>query len=189
MHPSSPQPSSLNSQPPPLTIRPINATDWPAVDRIQLAAFAPEVIEELTVFASFAALSPTTCLLAIADEEAIGYLLAHPWIPDDLPPLNTALDRLPERSTSLFIHDLALLPDRRGRGAARDLVHAAFAAGKSLGLAQASLLSVQGSESFWQRQGFLPRLDLERHIARTVRLFTTIDFLFMTRPNLGEVEG
>jgi GNAT superfamily N-acetyltransferase len=159
------------------------------VDRIQHAAFAPEVIEELSVFASFAALSPTTCLLAVADHEPIGYLLAHPWIPDDLPPLNTALDRIPEKSTSLFIHDLALLPAHRGQGAARALVHAVFTAGNSLGLASASLLSVQGSQAFWQRQGFLPRPDLERQITQTVRLFTTIDFLFMNRPHLREVES
>lgn len=189
MPPSSSQPSTLNSQPPPLTIRPIVAADWPTVNRIQHAAFAPEVIEELAVFASFVALSPATCLVAVTAHEPIGYLLAHPWIPDDLPPLNTALDRLPDKSTNLFIHDLALLPAHRGQGAARTLVHAALTAGRKLGLTSASLLSVQDSHSFWQRQGFSARPEFTPKFAQTVRLFTTIDFLFMTRPHLREVES
>lgn len=188
MHPSSPHPATLSSQLRPLSIRPIVAADWPAVDRIQQAAFAPEVIEELAVFASFVALSPATCLVAVTGHEPIGYLLAHPWLPDDLPPLNTALDRLPEKSTSLFIHDLALLPAHRGQGAAGALVQAVLTAGNSLGLTSASLLSVQDSHSFWQRQGFSARPELAPQIAQTVRLFTTIDFLFMTRPSLREVE-
>jgi len=187
MQPSSHQPSTLN-HPLRLTIRPIEPADWPVVDRIQRAAFDASVIEKLVVFESFAAFSPTTCLLATAGERALGYLLAHPWIPDDLPPLNTVLDRLPENAGSLFIHDLALNPDARGQRVGRALVKTAFAAGKKLRLTSASLLAVQASGTFWQHQGFLPRPDLTPHIEKTVRAFTAMEFLFMSRPDLTTTE-
>lgn len=168
----------------PPAIRPISPPDWPAVDHIQRAAFDAGVVEELAVFQSFAALSPSTCLLAEIDQEPVGYLLAHPWIPDDMPPLATALAVLPALATSLFIHDLALAPARRGRGTARALTEAGLRAGQTLGLSTASLLSVQGSQPFWEHMGFQPRPDLAPRITPIVRRFTTMAFVFMSRADL-----
>lgn len=165
-------------------IRPIASADWPAVDRIQRAAFDAAVVEELTVFQSFAALSPSTCLLAELGREPVGYLLAHPWMPDDMPPLATALTVLPESATSLFIHDLALAPTGRGQGTARALTETVLRTGQALGLTTASLLSVQDSQPFWERMGFQARPDLAARVAPIVRRFTSMEFVFMTRLDL-----
>lgn len=174
----------------PPAIRPIAPADWPAVDPIQRAAFDPSVIEDLHVFKSFASVSPSTCLLALCDDIPAGYLLAHPWIPDDLPAMNTAITAIPRGATSLFIHDLAILPARRGHGLARLLVQAALVAGKKLGLATASLIAVQGSQPFWERHGFQPRPGLTPKIEKTFRQFAAIEVLFMSRPSLEPaVEG
>lgn len=168
----------------PPSIRPIGPGDWPAVDRIQRACFDPSVIEPLAVFQSFSALSSTTCLIASSENRDIGYLLAHPWVSDDFPPLATAIEAVPAGAGTLFIHDLAVMPECRKLGAASALCSAGLAAGKLLGLTSASLLSVQGSQPFWERQGFVPRPEVNASIEATVRRFTQMAFMFMSRPHL-----
>ena len=53
-----------------------------------------------------------------------------------------------------YLHDLALLPKARGLGAAGDIVGIALAQATVAGFRTASLVAVNNSQPFWQRQGF-----------------------------------
>lgn len=160
-------------------IRPIRDADWPALDRIQRACFAPSAIEPQDVLQSISRHSPESCLLAETDRP-LAYVLAHPWTPDDLPPLQAVLPGLPQTATTLFFHDLAVTPEARGTGLAHRLVkELLFWAGRQ-GLCQGSLISVQDSRRFWERYGFEARPDLTERFQETVARFYQVDFVFMT---------
>jgi len=169
----------------PFTIRAIREGDWAAVDRIQREAFTAEALEDIETIKSLGQLSPETCLIAEREGEPVGYLIAHPWKADDLPPLNTCLREIPEGASTFFLHDLALSPKARGQGVAPGLVAEGLAGARRLGLQDASLLSIQNSRSFWERMGFVARPELSSHVRPVLEQFLHADFVFMSRPDLA----
>jgi len=170
---------------PPFTIRAIREGDWAAVDRIQREAFTAEAWEDIETIASLGQLSPETCLLAELEGVPVGYLIAHPWSADDLPPLNTFLRTIPEGATTFFLHDLALSPQARGQGVAPGLVAEGLARARQMGLRDASLLSIQNSRGFWEKMGFVARSELSAKVRPVLEQFLHTDFIFMSRPHLG----
>ncbi len=169
---------------PDVAVRLIEPSDWPEVDRIQRSAFLPEAVEDIETIKRLGELSPETCYLAVADEP-VGYIISHPWVADELPPLNTMLPEIPAGATTFFIHDLALHPSWRGRGVAQALLASAFERARALGLVDASLLSIQGSAGFWKRMGFVERPDLSDKVGPVLNQFLKTEFVFMTKPDLG----
>src|SRR4051794_10781367 len=97
-----------------MTWRPMSAADLAAVEQIAelIHQAYPEsdavVAERLTLF-------PEGCL--VLGEAPIGYLVSHPGLVGRPPPLNCLLGGLPERPDCLYLHDIALLPQARGRNA------------------------------------------------------------------------
>lgn len=165
------------------SIRPIRSEDWPELDRIQRAAFMADAVEDIATIQALWKLAPEICLVA-ESERLLGYLIAHPWLPDDLPPLNVFLPGLPQDATTLFIHDLALLPEARGRRIAQALLSEVLSLAQAQGLQNASLLSIQGSHPFWEKQGFRARPDLAGKVGPILNRFLVTDFVFMSRSDL-----
>lgn len=115
----------------------------------------PGYFEALEVFAERLSLHPAGCLALVdARDEVIGYVLSHPWHYGSPPALNSLLDALPESPDTFYIHDLALLPAARGTGAAATVVARLRDHAMSCGCSHLSLVAVNASLSFWQRQGF-----------------------------------
>ncbi len=94
-------------------------------------------------------------LLEIGDRPA-GYVLSHPWLFAEPPPLDTLLGALPARPDTYYIHDLAILPLARRIGAASQIVAALEKHARAKRLATMSLVAVSGSGGFWTRHGFAP---------------------------------
>lgn len=162
-----------------LTIRPLAPGDWTEIDRIQRECFSETVIEPRSVLESIAALSPGTCLVAV-DEHILGYVLAYPWTPDELPPIQTGLKRLPPEARALFIHDMAVSRSGRGRRIARRLVEHLLATAAAAGLRSGSLIAVQDSQDFWRRFGFSERAELTARFHEPVSAHYRVPFAFMT---------
>ncbi len=120
------------------------------------AAVHPGFPERLVVFAERLALSPGGCLIAEADGRAAGYAIAHPWRHRAPPPLDSLLGALPTDADTFYIHDIALMPVLRGTGAGSAIAAILLDRARAVGLPRASLVAVNGSAPFWQRQGFLP---------------------------------
>lgn len=118
-------------------------------DRIHLAH-----PEDMLVFSERLRLYPAGCLVAVENDRIAGYALSHPWRLGEPPPLNTPLRRIPADATTFYIHDVALLPEGRGKGHAGAIVeHLAEHAGAA-GFDNLSLVAVNGSRDFWQGCGF-----------------------------------
>ena len=85
--------------------------------------------------------------------ELDAYLIAMPIRWPHLPALDS--EPTPERDAdTLYVHDMALHPRARGAGLAARLMDSVLQAARQQGLRQAALIAIQGSEGFWQTQGF-----------------------------------
>ncbi|MGA0596565.1 GNAT family N-acetyltransferase [Enterovirga sp. CN4-39] len=114
----------------------------------------PDYPEDFSVFAERLALFPQGCFALCDAGRLIGYALSHPWLFGEPPRLNSLLGELPERPTTLHVHDVALLPEARGSGAGSAIVARIAACAASAGLPNLSLVAVDGALSFWERHGF-----------------------------------
>jgi GNAT superfamily N-acetyltransferase len=132
----------------------MTAGDLDAVDAIALRLH-PSYPEDREVFAERLRLHPDGCgVLAGQGDEIAGYVISHPWHLGKPPALNVVLGRLPSPATTYYIHDLALLPEARGTGAAGRIVARLRLHARELGLPALTLVAVNGSAPFWQTQGF-----------------------------------
>ena len=93
--------------------------------------------------------------VAASSGELDAYLIAMPIRWPQLPALDS--EPAPERDAdTLYVHDMALHPRARGTGLAARLMRGVLQAAQQQGLRQAALIAIQGSQGFWQAQGFAP---------------------------------
>jgi ribosomal protein S18 acetylase RimI-like enzyme len=133
--------------------RPMTITDLPQVGALA-AVIHPDFPEDRAVFAERLRLYPAGCHVLAQGEELAAYVVSHPWIDRRPPALNDLLGALPARPSTYYIHDLALAPTARGSGAGGKIVAQLVTLARSEALRTMSLVAVNGSERFWQRQGF-----------------------------------
>ena len=108
------------------SIRRLHADDLEAILQIQAAAY-PELAESPAAIADRLLQAPEWCW----GVEHGGKLCA-------------------------YIHDLALASTARGSGVATRLIGAVLQRARHARFTEAQLIAVQGSQTFWQRQGFQP---------------------------------
>jgi ribosomal protein S18 acetylase RimI-like enzyme len=127
------------------------AADLPAVnalaDRVHGAAF----FEPPEIFAERLKLFPDGCF--VAGDPVGGYAVAHPWA-GPAPALGSLVKALPEAPDHLFLHDVALRRELRGRGLAAALVDLLRGAAAARGLSAIRLTAVHGTAPRWARLGF-----------------------------------
>jgi N-acetylglutamate synthase-like GNAT family acetyltransferase len=127
-------------------------------DLAAIVAIADEVHvaypEDAAVIAERLRLYPDGCALLELGGEPAAYALTHPWRYAEPPALNAALGTLPDAPTTYYIHDVALLPEARGTGAASAIVEAIVAQAEALAMPNVSLVAVNRSVPFWDRFGF-----------------------------------
>jgi ribosomal protein S18 acetylase RimI-like enzyme len=109
--------------------------------------------EDIAVFENRLSLAPSGCFCLHLCGCIIGYVLSHPYPQDECPDLNTVIKEIP--SDSWYIHDVAILPEFRGRGAATFMVSILKRIAIDAGFNQMTLTSVGGADTFWTRQGFV----------------------------------
>ena len=131
------------------------------VDIPQVVAIAAKVhpgfYEEEAVFAERQRLFPAGAALLEQAGRGVGYVLSHPWLADDPPKLNALLGSIPTPVSAhhtYYIHDLALLPSVRGTRAAGAAVDSLAALARSLAYPSMTLVAVNGSHRFWEKNGF-----------------------------------
>ncbi|GLQ38140.1 N-acetyltransferase GCN5 [Rhizobium albus] len=112
--------------------------------------------EEPAIFHELLALAPDGCFVMEMDGVIVGYLVGHPWMKGRPPALNQTIGTLPESPDCWYLHDLSLLEEARGFGAAREAVRLAAEAARAAGLDDVALVAVNGAGGFWRAQGFEP---------------------------------
>lgn len=142
--------------------RQMTAEDAGAVERIG-AHIHPDLPEDEAIILERLRLYPQGCRVLEVDGRIAAYVVSRPWRDLQPPPLNTLLGALPQTPTTYYIHDLALLSQARGTGAASAVVEDLLAHAAALGVADFSLIAVANSADFWRRFGFEvvadPKLD------------------------------
>jgi GNAT superfamily N-acetyltransferase len=137
-----------------MELRNITDSDLDEVMRVQWSVYRPELQEPRQAFARKLELFPRGALGCYDGGRLIGYLFCIPWVLGSPVPFGDETTALPRSPECLYIHDLGVVPERRGKGVGRALACRALKLGRSLGFKAYALTAVQGSEAFWQRWGF-----------------------------------
>ncbi|MCV2350451.1 GNAT family N-acetyltransferase [Paucibacter sp. Y2R2-4] len=141
-------------------IRPMQPADLAEVLRIQAACFTELVPESEASLAAKLRAAPEHCWVAAASVEPASplaaYLFALPWQAESPPLLDAPDCSLPAQPDCLYLHDLSVDPQARGRGLAQALVQRFLDRLEASGLDRACLIAVQNSSDFWGRWGFQP---------------------------------
>ena len=132
----------------------MSEVDLDDVCRIAAAVHAATLSERPDVFAEKLSLFPRGCLALGLRERVAGYAFSHPWTLGDAPALDAYLGALPASPDCLWLHDLAISAEARGRGAAARAIARLTALAAAERLAAMALISVRGTEKFWARAGF-----------------------------------
>jgi GNAT superfamily N-acetyltransferase len=101
-------------------------------------------------------LCPGGCFALARDGALLGYAIGHPWRAGSVPDLDARLGALPEPAGAWCIHDVALAPEARGRGAGVEIVGLMLRAAAERRLPEAVLVAVGDAAGFWRRHGFRP---------------------------------
>ena len=139
---------------PRLDWRPMTAADLDAVTGIAAVGF-PDHFEGRDCFENRLALNPSGCfVLADPAGAAQGYLVAYPWRSESAPALNTLIEAIPAGASVMYLHDLALAPQARGRGLSRGIVERLAGEAKAAGWPALALVAVNDAAPFWEGHGF-----------------------------------
>jgi ribosomal protein S18 acetylase RimI-like enzyme len=110
--------------------------------------------ERSAVFADKIKLAPQTCFVLQADGATVGYALAHPWTLHRIPLLDSFLGELPPHADSLYVHDVVVLPEYRGKRAVASLIEIISAWARARGIRFLALVSVYHTQAMWKRFKF-----------------------------------
>jgi ribosomal protein S18 acetylase RimI-like enzyme len=136
-----------------VVVRPLAQSDLADVLAVQRACYGDGYAESGEVFARRLA-SPAHCSLALErDGRVCAYLAAYRSVQGKVTALHGDFEAVPHADT-LYLHDLAVLPSHAGQGLASALLRPLWAQAVSEGLRHSALVSVQGSQAYWERQGY-----------------------------------
>ncbi len=141
-------------------VRLMQREDVQAMLRIQAQCYPPSMNESAQVLTARHARCGDTAWVAVdADGEVSAYLVAYRSRRGKVSCLGDAFAHEPQADV-LYLHDLAIATEWRGRGLARTLVDHARQQAQAQGLGGLALVSVNDTVLFWRQQGFEPVVDL-----------------------------
>ncbi len=113
--------------------------------------------EDPAVFANRLALFPDGCRMAEDGALSLGYCIVHPGIIGQPPALDSVMQSLPAEADCLYIHDVALLPEARGRKLGIALARLMEDVARAHGFDRIALTAVNNSDGFWGSLGYEPQ--------------------------------
>ena len=133
--------------PPPVRLRALVHPDLADLLAVQRACYGPGFVETAAGFARRLA-SPANCSLVLErDGQVCAYLAAY------RSPLHGDFEAVSQGDT-LYLHDMAVLPTCAGQGLAQALLKSVWDHAAAQGLRHTALVSVQGSQTYWERHGY-----------------------------------
>jgi len=142
--------------PAPILIRPIREDDLDAVLAVQAACYPPAMQEPRAIVLARMQAAGGTTLVAMRDGALCGYAFAYRSAAGAVTPLGAVFE-VDEGGDTLYIHDLSVAPAAAGLGIARRLAERLQMLAAGMGLGRCALVSVQDSQPFWERLGFVER--------------------------------
>jgi len=110
--------------------------------------------ERPQVFAEKVQIFSKGCRVLVYSGEVVGYGISHPWHLFSVPPLDTFLKALPSEPSCIFINDVVVLPEARGRGAALQFIDIIAAVARERNIPSLALVSVYDTCPLWAKRGF-----------------------------------
>ncbi len=92
----------------------------------------------------------------LSDGLMVGYIIFFPWVSGAVVPLNASQILIPNPPNCLYIHDFCLLPEVRGFRLGEKIMKMVVQHALSLNIKKLALISVQNSQGFWKKMGFVP---------------------------------
>ena len=133
--------------------RPLQHDDLPGLLQVQRSCYGDEYVEGVEVFARRIA-SAANCSLVLECEGVVcAYLAAYRSRAGKVTPLHGDFETVSTPDT-LYLHDMAVHPDFAGQGLAHALLQRMRDLAKDSALPYSGLVSVQGSQAYWARQGY-----------------------------------
>ena len=139
----------------------IKDVSWRAATEIDLPEIKalsdrvhPGLPEDIGIFAERLRLYPKGTLVCRESGRLIGYAITHPWIRDEVPPLNAIVGKIPGRPDTYYLHDIALDDAARGQGLGSQAIALLKEHARREGYRTINLVAVNASHAFWQRHGF-----------------------------------
>ncbi|MDD2873021.1 MAG: GNAT family N-acetyltransferase [Azoarcus sp.] len=133
--------------------RRMSFADLAEVMVVQSEAYGDGFIENIEVIAARLEAAPDTAWVAEDRTGVCAYLVGYPSLEGRMTALGGAFSVAGEPDC-LYLHDLAVSPRVAGRRVGPSLVHMALAFAQAVRFTSSSLVSVQASKAFWQRQGY-----------------------------------
>lgn len=147
--------SELNAS---LRVRPLSTADVASLLHIQTVCYGSDFLETHAIFAQRLG-CPYHCSIGVvrsdaADPALLAYLAAYWSNPGKITPLNGPFTAPAAGEQVLYVHDMSVLPALAGQGVATHLLQRLLQHARDRQLRHAALVSVQGSQAYWERQGF-----------------------------------
>jgi ribosomal protein S18 acetylase RimI-like enzyme len=114
----------------------------------------PHIPESFEVLREKYTLFPQGCYKLIRNNKTVGYGISHAWLIQVIPAVDVYLGVLPEHPDCIHVHDIGILPQARGEGAASAYMNIIKDLALSMGIKKLSAVSVYGTEILWGRLGF-----------------------------------
>ena len=137
----------------PIQLRALGAADVNAVLRIQAQCYGDGFAEPGEVFARRLQSVGHCSWAAEQGGELVAYLAAYWSRPGAITPLNGDFADYADASV-LYLHDMAVSSVVAGQGLAQRMVQAVKTQARARGVQRTALVSVQGSQLYWERQGY-----------------------------------
>ena len=140
-----------------IKVQPLHQRNIDDVLRLQKAAYGEMYLEDADSFIAKINASPCTSCAAWSGEEMVAYLVALPLSTNEGLDLNTSeIPAVPlNEAKVMYIHDVAVHPKARGGGVAHLLLKHLEEVVAGTAISEWHLVSVQGSQDFWAKQGFV----------------------------------
>ncbi len=137
----------------PIQLRALGAADVNAVLRIQAQCYGDGFAEPGEVFTRRLQSVGHCSWAAEQGGELVAYLAAYWSRPGAITPLNGDFTDYADASV-LYLHDMAVSSVVAGQGLAQRMVQAVKTQARARGVQRTALVSVQGSQLYWERQGY-----------------------------------
>lgn len=161
-------------------IRTLRHSDLDGLMQVQAACYGANYVESMEIYRSRLACPAQCSLVAVQDGVVLAYLAAYASTLGSVTPLHGEFAVYPQADT-LYLHDMAVSPSVAGLGLATALFAKMWQNAHAWSPRFSALVSVQGSQNYWQRKGYEPHTDLSSENRENLRGYGD-DADYMVRP-------
>lgn len=161
-------------------IRPLGPADIEGLMQVQEACYGADYMESAEIYRARLACTAQCSLAATDGDRVLAYLAAYRSKLGSVTPIHGGFSASPSPDT-LYLHDMAVRPDCAGQGLAAALFEALWREARAWSPRHSALVSVQGSQGYWQRKGYVRHTRLSREDAAALRSYGD-DAVYMAQP-------